>query len=389
MRLASASRAFGLIAAVALGATGCGGITYTIRHDELVRLAEQAPVQRAQSVRVVQDLLGDREMPGINPGIYMVPMLAYDPGCSGGAFYVAGADGAAAMISCRSTIGVGGGVHMGMGGGIGGPNPSGGGGGGSGGSGGGGGGGGGGAGGDKGAAIVLVVAAAVLAVGLAVTEGARYDGDVRLHPLHPLHLYGPDGSYRQVPLALLDPATAAWADEAEVRETDGPYFQTIGRAPLDRHGFVYTLDFGAGGIGRYDGTVDTGYLSHIQFGFFPIHELGINASLALGWTDGNVNVAFTARYGLELQVYPLSYGVLHAGAFAQGGLSYRSEDVYDATDGSEHTFTRHDYYYGGGLLAQLELSTRLALTLRGGFNLLHETGPDPVAGEATLGLSIY
>ena len=93
---------------------------------------------------------------------------------------------------------------------------------------------------------LLVGAAAVAAVALAVTEGARYDGWVRLHPMHPVHLYGP-GGYRVMPLAWVDPETAAWSTRAVVRPNEGPW-QPLGRAPLDRHGFTYSVLGGAGQV---------------------------------------------------------------------------------------------------------------------------------------------
>jgi hypothetical protein len=80
----------------------------------------------------------------------------------------------------------------------------------------------------------LLILATIAAVGAALTEGMRYDGWVELHPMHPVHLYGWDGSYRWLPLAQVTPEVAAATRKAVVREGEGPW-HTLGRAPLNRY----------------------------------------------------------------------------------------------------------------------------------------------------------
>ena len=89
------------------------------------------------------------------------------------------------------------------------------------------------------------------------------------------------------------------------------------------------------------------------------------------------NTIFDGRYSLELDVMPLSAGIFHAGAFGQIGLAYRSDDGIQHDD--------QDTLFGAGAKAQLELTTRLALTLRAGQTWVH----DESLSELTFGVSIY
>jgi len=128
----------------------------------------------------------------------------------------------------------------------------------------------GGGGGDgKAEAIVILIAAAVVLFVVAGVEGSRFDGYARLHPMHPVHLFGRDGGYAVLPLAWIDPETAAWADHAIVRSNEGPW-HPLERAPLDRQGFTYGM---FGGVGTYksaDGSKALGTATTIQLGYFPL-----------------------------------------------------------------------------------------------------------------------
>jgi hypothetical protein len=230
-----------------------------------------------------------------------------------------------------------------------------------------------------------IVLAAVLAVALAATEGARYDGWVAMHPMMPVHLFGPNGEYMVVPLAQMTPELAAWADRAVVRDTEGPWSE-LGRAPLDRVGFTYGLIFGGAQLPSADGSDDSGFQAHIQLGFFPAQEFGLQLDFGLGSRSvksGEDNVSlFDGRYALEADLYPFAAGPLHAGLFGQVGLANRIED--GAPVGGKGR-DKNGTLFGGGAQAQLELTTRLALTGRVGYILVMG---EP-AFEAGLGLSIY
>lgn len=225
-----------------------------------------------------------------------------------------------------------------------------------------------------------LVIAAVTAVGLAVTEGLRFDGWAELHPMHPIHIWGADGQWTWVPLAQLDAGTAAWARKAFVREEEGP-FRRLARAPLDRVGFTYSLLMGSGEVTAFDDTKRAGFLAHIQFGYFPVQQLGLLFDIGLGWrTDRDYTDIFQSRYAFELQGFPLDLGALHLGAFGQLGLAHHFEDF---PDGFGEDRTR--LLISGGGIAQLELTTRLAITVRAGVAALG----DESAAEITAGVSIY
>jgi hypothetical protein len=222
-----------------------------------------------------------------------------------------------------------------------------------------------------------LIVAGLAAVALAATEGARYDGWVRLHPMQPVHLYGPYGEYTVLPLAHVDPETAAWASRAYVREGEGPW-QTLGRAPLNRKGFTYSVLLGSGEVPISGLGTDRGFLGHIQFGYFFTRQFGLNLDLAMGWTDDpNGATVYNSRTALELDGYLVKAGPLHAGLYGQVGVAGRSDDGIGVDDKSN--------VLGTGAQLQLDWTTRLALTLRGGMTRMFGEWNSEIA----LGLSIY
>jgi hypothetical protein len=232
-------------------------------------------------------------------------------------------------------------------------------------------------------AYVWVIAAAAAAVVLAATEGVRFNGWVRMHPMHPVHLYGPGGVYEgSVPLAYLDPDTAAWADRAVVRDSEGPW-QRLRRAPLDRRGLNYSLILGVAELpSGYDATIgeaeERGFLAHIQLGYFPDTRLGFLLDIGLGWRDNLMDeTLFDSRWALEGQFFPVAAGRLHAGLFGQLGFGGRLED-----GPQERSFSR---LLGGGGLLQLELTTYMAITARAGLTSIHGF----TSSDVGLGISIY
>jgi len=227
-------------------------------------------------------------------------------------------------------------------------------------------------------AKLWIVLAALTAVGLAATEGARYDGWVAMHPMQPVHLYGVDGSYTWVPLAQLDPPTAAWAAKAFVREEEGPPWQKLERAPLDRAGGTYSLLLGGGGLVDNDGALRPGFLAHIEFGIAPIQELVVLLDIGLGIAEAPDRTLFENRDAVEMQVFPFAgLRPFHPGVYGELGIGYRTEDDPDSRSTT--------IYAGGGALLQVELTTRLALTLRAGVASAY----DQVGGELLAGVSIY
>ncbi len=222
-----------------------------------------------------------------------------------------------------------------------------------------------------------IILAAVAAVGLAATEGARYDGWVRLHPMHPVHLYGPNGEYLVLPLAHIDAPTAAWADHAIVVDNEGPW-QTLGRAPLNRQGFTYSVFLGTGEIPIENYNADPGFAGHIQFGYFPTKQVGVQLDIGMAWTDDEFgNTIYVSRNSLELQAFLAKAGPLHGGVFGQLGFAKRFDDGISTESSSSLA--------GGGALLQLDITTRLALTGRVG--ITRNFGE--LSKELGVGLSIY
>ena len=221
-----------------------------------------------------------------------------------------------------------------------------------------------------------IVIAAAAAVGLAATEGRRFKGWVRLHPMHPVHLYGARGEYTRIPLAQIDPDTAAWAHRALVREQEGPFLR-LARAPLERSGWTYALLLGASEIPSRTGDADFGFFSHIQGGYFFDQHIGLAFDIALGWNRNRFgDTVFDSRYAAELQYLPLAAGRLHAGAFGQVGLASRFEDGGGNDQGM---------LWGGGGLLQLDLTTYLAIIARAGVTRVH----DEFASDLTVGVAVY
>ena len=129
------------LAVLALVGTGCLSSTHVITHADLVALAQTPPEQRGEHVRVIQGWAGADEPP---------------PAPHVGVVVVAPEPGPGPPFGRPSPF------HTAKG--------------------------------NKDEAKWWIVVAAVTGVVLAVTEGTRWDGWVRMHPDQPVHLFGPDGS---------------------------------------------------------------------------------------------------------------------------------------------------------------------------------------------------
>ncbi len=332
-----------MMTALLLG-TGCASNSYTIPTSELQRLSQLPPDVRSQSVLVSQEISGtDTEAADPVNGdttIIIVPQVnVYSGGVRGS----------------------GGGPRVHGGGGLGGVTaPSGGGSDG------------------KAAAIAVVVLAVTAVVVVAAIESSRFDGHVRLHPMHPVHLIGKDGSQAIMPLAWIDPQAAAWTEKAVVKSYEGPW-QQLDRSPLTRHG-TYGVYGGYGTSTSTYGDTNFGPSFAIQGGYFPIQEVGILATMEFAWRNNrDGGTLFDSRYMLEVQGLPLKLGPLHAGAYAGLGPAYRHEDTNRGTvSGGGFAFIT------GGML-QLELHTRIALTGRLGYVNAHGER----ATDMLFGLSVY
>jgi len=332
--------------AISLVVTGCLGHTYSIRPDELQRIASLPANEHGGAVRATQRFATSSHPPEGAPQIVVVgaaplPVPLHPLGPVGPRGHVSGG-------------GRGGGGHQTSSASL-----------------------------DADDAAILVVLAVLASVGLAVSEGARYDGWLATDPNTPLYLRMPEG-WRQLPLGYLDEATAQRARYGVLVDQGG--FQRLGRAPLDRVGMNYSVDLGAGRLdwlGRGD---SWGSSNRISFGGFFVPWLGLLGTVGLAWANDGADTIFVGRYGGELQVFPLGVGRVHFGAYAGVGYQRVKRDV-----NLDATYIRSTPYYSFGGLFQLELTTRLALTLRGGESVT--TSPagsgTKMSPELSLGLAIY
>ena len=355
-------RLVSVVLATSVCMTGCASSTYKIPGYELQRLSQQPPDTRAQHVRVQQELddadVGPPQPVTAETQIIFFPQINIYGPVERRRYY-----------QTNSSWGSGGGGNIGGGGGGGAPHHGGGGlhginmnGGGDG----------------KAAAIVVLAVAAVALVAVAAVEGSRFDGYAQLHPMHPVYLVGHDGGRVVLPLAWIDPQTAAWAKYGLVRRNEGPWNQ-LERAPLDRAGWNYSMYGGLGTFESANGNKARGTATTIQLGYFPSHPVGIVGSIFFGWRQNDLDqTLFESRYTLELQGYPIHTGPLQVGGYVGGGAAYRFEDGYK--NGNSGSWA----LIGGGML-QLDVNTRIALTARFGLTEAHAEHMT----DALFGISVY
>ncbi len=223
----------------------------------------------------------------------------------------------------------------------------------------------------------LLVAAAVVGGVLAGTRGLRYDGWVEVDPSQPVYLRGPHGEFDWVPLADLRPEDAQWASSAFIQSHEGSV-NKLGRAPIAREKWTYSVLFGPGQIPIEDEPSSLGLLGRFDIGYFPARDFGIGADFGFGWVqDGEGDTVYNSRLAVQLQSFLVNARPVHAGLFGQVGFSSHIDDGIQ-TDKSSALF-------GGGGLFQLELTTTLALTARAGITYLHGSA----VGDLGLGISIY
>ncbi len=243
-------------------------------------------------------------------------------------------------------------------------------------------------------AVVIIVSAAVGTVALAASEGMLFEGHVDLSPDQSVHLvYKQNGrdiehvGTRDVQLGALTTDDLVGAEHALVMDDEGYGMRRLDHAPLDRHGGVFRFELGAGRFNFGDLSA-TGFTSNIGTGYFPTSHFGLLFNLGLG--SGSVDSCCVgpalagisiSRYslGLEAQAFPLNVGPLHVGAFAGGGVAL----VGPA--GARESGPQAS----GGALLELDLTSHMALTVRGGASAAHLPGGWSSGGALTGGLSIY
>jgi hypothetical protein len=359
-------------------AAGCTSNEYVIPHQELARLAATPPRQRGARVRVVQQL-GDRraepvamtvppEPPRELGGVGQPPADGSGPdvqiNLSGGG------SGSGAPSSGGSGTRLSGGASFHGGGGHGASAGH--------------GGGGGGGNGDAALVVLVVVIAVVVAVGLVSSEGLRFDGFAAMSSAQPVHLRAADGRQATIPIADLSPDWVAQTVEARVMDDEGYGIQRLDGAPLDRRGGVFKLDSGTIAFNAA-GTASMGPAMNVQAGVFFTRRVGLLASVGLAGAGAAGGTGLIPRhaFALELQAFPLDAGRFHLGLFGNGGMAL-----------SENVATGTPVYVsgpsvGGGALAELDVTSRLALTLRAGGSVAKLDQVWTPAGLLTAGVAVY
>ena len=223
----------------------------------------------------------------------------------------------------------------------------------------------------------ILIAAAAVGGTLALTRGTRYEGYVDVDPAQPVHLIGPHGEFDWVPLDQLEPEDAQWASEAYIDSSEG-HFNRRSRAPLTRRTWTYSMYVGGGQIPLIDASPTPGFLGRFDVGYFLTHQFGIGADVAFGWTnDDEGNAVIDSRLAAQLQLLPFETGRIHGGFYGQVGGAARADDGVDDTDSSA--------LLGVGGMLQLDLTTTLALSARGGGTYVH----GEFLPEAGIGISVY
>jgi len=232
-------------------------------------------------------------------------------------------------------------------------------------------------------AVVVVAVAALAMIGLMASEGARFDGHVEMSPDQPVHLEYESGARVVVPLGAITGAQAASTATARVMDDEGPGLRLLDQH-LDRRGFTFKLDFGTLAF-QPDTSNQTfsGLTSHVQVGYFITPHVGLLATAGLGGADDGLSATLTRHeLGLELQAFPLALGPAHLGVYANGGLAVLGTTAADGT-------TATGKAAGGGLLVELDVSGRMALTLRAGADLARFDGGWSPAGTVAAGVAMY
>lgn len=344
-------------------ASGCLSNSYELSRDELLHLAAQPSGQRGRHVRAFQQFStaedpppapawapagGDGGAPGMAPvmppGTYYYSMPPYYYGW-GSPYYgprvavIGGSDmtsrGGGTVVdgSSRAGSAASGVSHSSMSGSKGGE-----------------------------ALVAAALAAVVIGIVLAFTEGARYDGVVAVHPHHPLHLHTESG-FQLVHLDELTPEQIGPRTFGVLVGDEGAGLWHRGRAPLSREGGSYQFGYGNYDVKLDKSTIVSGGGVHLNIGYFPTQYNGIL------WTGQVIHSSdffnggdfFSIRTGVEAHWMPIGLWRLHLGGYGSAGF-----DVISSGGGDLPTVDRTVPFAGFGGIAEFELNTRLGFVFRYG-----------------------
>jgi len=354
-------------AGVLLASLGCLSQSYEVSAPELARLAQLPADERGEHVRVTQQTsfgndLGDRSLPFTDADVALLIETQYDPGYQSAGWRRrsshhdvaldddsdddSDADGAAEEALA--------------------------------------------------AAVVVVAAAATAALTVGVTEGARFDGWMRTPEQHPVLLVDRWGRRRWERLGSLSLGDLHDVDHGVLADFSDD-LEPLERHPLDREGFVYQLEFGAepapfaGPSLAISGRGGVGFMPSQHYGFllgaaFSTARADEPAALA-----SDTTLSFDHRVFLQAEAWPLSAGRWHLGPYAELGYAWALADDIRGSRGASGPMLAL------GAALQLDWTTRLALTLRGGAAWLPNIDGEQrlaandyrLAPSLTLGVSIY
>jgi hypothetical protein len=203
-----------------------------------------------------------------------------------------------------------------------------------------------------------IVAGVIVGVGLAVTEGLRYDGYLGVHPHHPIHLVSDDGQEAIVPLDQLTPEQIRGQRAILVgREGAGTWLRD--RAPLDRAGGAFEFGLGSDHLALPHGGAD-GLGWRFALGYFPSKWMGVLLDTRIaGHTELDDSSWHAIRLGAEVQWYPIQLWRVHLGGFGGAGYNWSGSNGFAQAS----TDATHNYVDFGGL-GEIDLTARLALTFR-------------------------
>jgi hypothetical protein len=236
-------------------------------------------------------------------------------------------------------------------------------------------------------AVVLAAVAVVAAIALVSSEGVRYDGLADMSPWQPVHLKQKAGDELVIALGDLSPVALHDTVEAKVMDDEGYGIRRLGHLPISR---VWTptfkLDCGSMTFARTGDITHSGIVANMQFGVFVRPWLGLLLTAGVGGAGDQYGATLTRHtFGFEAQSLPLALGPLRVGGFANVGAAA----IASTASGSGGV--QWGNAIGGGLLTELELTGRLALTFRAGANeaFFRDTGTSSPAATFTGGIAIY
>jgi hypothetical protein len=235
-------------------------------------------------------------------------------------------------------------------------------------------------------AVVLAAIAVVMAISLVSSEGLRFDGIAQMSPWQPVHLKQAGGGELTIALGDLTPVALQGVVEGKVMDDEGYGIRTLEHRRLDRTWApVFKLDAGSMTFARGDAT-HSGFVSDMQFGLFVRPWLGLLLTAGVGGAGDEYGATLTRHtFGFELQSLPLAAGPFQFGGYVNVGYAA----IASTAQGSGPA--EWGNAFGGGLLGELQVTSRLALTLRAGANeafFANSADTSPAATFAA-GIALY